>query len=110
MIYPHQITQKFNTEAHFMRLWRTYQCFTLKEKAKAAVDAGRLSNEDMAAAGKFLQAKGSKMNVTSYVYAKAGLRPALEQDEGFLAADRVMTAIGMNDNAFDNLTAADPET
>lgn len=32
----------------------------------------------MHAAGKFLGAKGSQMSVASYVYTKAGLRPALE--------------------------------
>lgn len=64
----------------------------------------------MMAAGKFLGAKGSQMHVANYVYTKAGLRPALENDEGFLAADRVMGAVGMNDVAIDLNTAEDPET
>lgn len=110
IIYPHQIQPKINQEAHFQRLWRTYQCYSLKESAKAAVEAGKLSNEDMVAAGKFLGAKGSQMSVANYIYTKAGLRPALENDEGYLAADRVMTAVGMNQIAVDLNTAEDPET
>lgn len=64
----------------------------------------------MHAAGKFLGAKGSQMSVANYIFTKAGLRPALEQDEGFLATDRVMTAIGMNEVPVDLNTAEDPET
>lgn len=109
IIYPHQIQQKPNQEAHFQRLWKTYQAFTLKENAKEAVEAGKISSEDMHAAGKFLGAKGSQMSVASYVYTKAGLRPALEQDEGFLATDRVMAAIGMNELAINLNSAMDPE-
>jgi hypothetical protein len=40
IVYPHMIQNQINEEPHFQRLWRTYQCFTLKEKAKSAVDAG----------------------------------------------------------------------
>ncbi len=62
----------------------------------------------MVAAGKFLGAKGSQMSVASYVYTKAGLRPALAEDPGYLAADRVMKATGM-DVVIDLNTAEDPE-
>ena len=108
IVYPHMIQDQINEEPHFQRLWRTYQCFTLKEKAKAAVENGTLSSEDMVAAGKFLGAKGSQMSVAGYAYAKAGVRPALQQDEGFLAADRVMTAIGM-EMPINLNSAMDPE-
>lgn len=64
----------------------------------------------MITAGKFFSAKGSQMSVANYCYTKAGLRPALEQDEGYLAADRVMTAIGMNKVAIDLNSAEDPES
>lgn len=109
IIYPHQIQHRPNQEAHFQRLWKTYQAFTLKEAAKKAVEEGKISSEDMHAAGKFLGAKGSQMSVAAYVYTKAGLRPALEQDEGYLAADRVMTAIGATEFPIDLNTAMDPE-
>lgn len=109
IIYPHQIQKSINTEPHFQRLWKTYQCHVLKDKAKAAVDSGKVSNEDMVAAGKFLGAKGSQMQVAPYVYTKAGLRPALEQDEGYLATDRVMEAIGMNETPINLNSAEDPE-
>lgn len=110
IIFPHQIDKRISSEPHFQRLWRTYQCHTLKETVKAAVDAGKVSNEDMVAAGKFLGAKGSQLSPANYIYTKAGLRPALEQDEGYLATDRVMQAIGMNEVKVDLNSAADPET
>ena len=109
IVFPHQIQPHVNSEGHFQRLWRTYQCYTLKENAKAAVESGKVSSEDMHAAGKFLGAKGSQMSVANYIYTKAGLRPSLEQDEGYLATDRVMTAVGMN-HAVNLNTAEDPET
>lgn len=110
IIYPHQIQHRPNQEAHFQRLWKTYQAYTLKQSAKQAVEAGKISAEDMQAAGKFLGAKGSQMSVAAYVYTKAGLRPALAQDEGYLAADRVMTAIGANDLPINLNSAMDPES
>jgi hypothetical protein len=108
-VYPHQIQQKPNQEAHFQRLWKTYQAYTLKESAKAAVEAGKISSEDMHAAGKFLGAKGSQMSVGPYVYTKIGARPELEQDEGYLATERVMAAVGMNDLPINLLSAMHPE-
>lgn len=109
LIYPHEIHQAVNSEPHFQRLWRTYQCHVLKEKAKEAVDAGKISNEDFKAAGKFLRAKGSQMHVADYCYTKCGLRPAMEHDEGYLATDRVMEAVGMNVDPFNLNSAEDPE-
>lgn len=110
IIYPHEIQQKVNTEAHFQRLWRTYQSHTLKEAAKSAAESGKISNEDLHAAAKFLGAKGNQLSVANYVFTKAGLRPSLAEDEGFLATDRVMTAVGMNAVKCDLNSAADPET
>lgn len=109
IVYPHEVHKKINSEPHFQRLWKTYQTYTLKEKAKEAVEAGKVSNEDMVAAGKFLGAKGSQMSVANYIFTKAGLRPALEQDEGYLATDRVMTAIGMTKDLINLNCAEDPE-
>lgn len=54
IIFPHELPKPINTEAHFQRVWRTYQCHTLKNETKAAVAAGKCSEEDMIAAGKFL--------------------------------------------------------
>lgn len=41
---------------------------------------------------------------------KTGYRPELENDEGYLATDRVMTAIGMNKVGLSKLTAEDFES
>ncbi len=49
--------------------------------AKAAVEAGKLSEEDMVAAGKFLQAKGNTMAVANYIYTKYGARKELLDEE-----------------------------
>jgi len=77
----------------------------LKNEAKAAVESGKISEEDKIAAGKFLQAKGNSLTVTNYIYTKYGARKDLAEDEGFLATDRVMTAIGMNCVEYSKLTA-----
>lgn len=45
------------------------------------------------------------MAVANYVYTKCGLRKGLEEDEAYLATDRVMTAIGMNDHTYSLNTA-----
>jgi hypothetical protein len=63
----------------------------------------------MEAALKYLGAKGSQMSVANYAYAKAGARPALREDEGYLAAERVLTAVGMN-LPISLATAMDPES
>ena len=109
MVYPHELPKPINQEAHFQRLWRIYQSHTLKSEAKAAVAAGKVSQEDLEAAGRFLGAKGTRLSVTEYIYTKYGARPDLAEDEGFLATDRVMTAIGMNQVEYTKLTAQDPE-
>lgn len=109
MIYPHELPKPINQEAHFQRLWRVYQTHTLKSEAKAAVEAGKVSQEDLEAAGRFLGAKGTRLSVTEYIYTKMGARPNMAEDEGFLAADRVMTAIGMNQIDYTTTTALDPE-
>lgn len=44
------------------------------------------------------------------MYAKMGLRKDLEENEDYLATDRVMTAIGLNAHSYSSLTAEDPES
>lgn len=108
IVYPHQIQQAASNEAHFLRLWKVYQTHSLKEGAKQAVAAGKITSDEMESALQYLGAKGSQMSVANYAYAKAGVRPALQEDEGYKATDKVMTAVGMELPISLN-TAMDPE-
>ena len=72
---------------------------------------GRLVDaEDAAAAQKFLGASGKHLSVSSFVFAKAGLRPDVASSSEFAATDRVMSAIGLNAVALSKNTSEDLET
>lgn len=79
-----------------MRIWQLYRVHTLKKAVSDAVDSGKLSSEDAAAANKFCASSKTSVSMTNYILTKNGYRPDLESDEGFLATDRCMTAIGMS--------------
>jgi len=49
------------------------------------------------------------LSVANYMYTKMGARKDHLEDEGYLATDRVMTAIGMNCVPYTKTTARDPE-
>ena len=76
--------------------------------AKQAVADGKITSGEMESAMQYLGAKGSQMSVANYAYAKCGARPALREDEGYKAADKVMAAVGM-DLPISLTTAMDPE-
>jgi hypothetical protein len=53
----------------------------------------------------FLGGRGGNLSAGQYSLAKAGLLPHLAHDEGYLATDRVMEAIGMGAYLPDRTTA-----
>jgi hypothetical protein len=103
MLYPHEMPKVVSTEAHFQRIWKIYREHTLRNAIAAAVEKGSISSGDAAAALKFLGKKNS-LSVSQYVLAKQGLRPDLANNEGFQAADRAFSAIGLS-LKLNNLTA-----
>jgi hypothetical protein len=109
-LYPHEMGAQISTEPHFLRLWHYFREHTLKQQIEAAVTDGSVSAEDAAAAQKFLGSSGRHLSVSSFVYAKAGLRPDVASSEEFAATDRVMSAVGMNEVEISMLTAEDLET
>lgn len=103
-LFPHEMGKEVPTEPHYQRIWCYYREHTLKKAIASAVESGAVTSGDAAAAQKFISV-GNTVSVTSYIMAKTGHRPDLEGDEGFLATDKVMTAIGMNKIALSKLTA-----
>jgi len=75
----------------------------LRSNIDAAVSSGRLAQADADACLSFMGGK-RQLSCSTYVLAKTGSLPHLAHDEGFLATDRTMTAIGM-DIPLDNKTA-----
>jgi len=94
MAYPHEIGAQISTEPHFQRLWEHYRSHSLRAAVAGAVSSGSLSQADADAAVTFLGGR-QQLSVGQYVLAKAGLLPHLTHDEGYLATDRAMEAIGM---------------
>lgn len=104
MLYPHEMGKQISTEPHFQRVWQHYREHSLKQAVIKAIEKGTVTGEDAGAAKKFLSA-GNHLSLTQYALGKLGLRPELESDEGFLACDRVLSAVGMTQIPFDTLTA-----
>lgn len=104
MMYPHELPAQVSTEAHFQRVWRYYREYNLKKAIDAVVADGQVSQYDADAALRFLKDR-HHLSVLNYVNTKAGARPDLEHDEGFLACDRVFNAMGLNEVALNNNTA-----
>lgn len=75
----------------------------MKTNIASAVGNGKLSQEDADAAISFMGGK-RQLSCSTYALTKTGSLPHLAHDEGFLATERTMAAIGMN-IPFDNLTA-----
>jgi len=76
----------------------------LRNAIENGVSAGSVAAGDAAATIKFLGAK-NQLSVGQYVHALAGVRPDLAQSEGFQAAQRVFSAIGLGDFQPDKNTA-----
>jgi len=104
MAYPHEIGTQISTEPHFQRLWAHYREHSLRAAVTGAVSSGAVSQADADAALRFMGGR-KHLSAGQYVLAKGGLVPHLAHDEGFLATDRVMDAIGMNKIALDKTTA-----
>lgn len=105
-VFPHEIRDSIPTEPHFQRMWKFYQKHTMLEALDKVVAEGHLSQEDSDAAVKFFGGRKS-LSIISFVLGKSGHRPDLHDDEGYKAADRAMTAIGMNQIKI-NLKSAEP--
>lgn len=109
IVFPHEEQKVLSTEPHFRRLWSHYRCFMVKNYAETLLEQGTITNEEYIGAGKFLGVKGTSIDVSAYVYTKAGLRPALAEDTGFLAADKILSSL-TGGSTFSLKTAEDPES
>ena len=105
MAYPHEIGTQISTEPHFQRLWALYRAHSLRASIGGAVSSGAVSQADADAALAFMGGRGGNLSAGQYVLAKAGLLPHLAHDEGYLATDRVMDAVGLGAYPPDRSTA-----
>lgn len=103
MLFPHEMPKQITTEAHFRRVWRYYQEYTLRNAINGAVGNGNLSQSDADSALRFL-GKRNHLSVAQFVLANQGLRPDLQNDEGYQATVRAFRAIDLQLN-INNLTA-----
>jgi hypothetical protein len=94
MLFPHEMPRQVSQEAHFQRVWRFYREYSLRNSIAEAVNGGRLSQGDADSALRFLGDR-HHLSINQYVLAARGLRPDLENDEGFLATQRAFTAIDL---------------
>jgi len=107
--YPHEYQKFVSEEPHFQRLWKYYRTEHLTNMIGDAVTKGQVSDSDAAAAKKFLGHK-HQVSISAYVYQKGGLRNDLADDEGYLATDRVMKALGLSDFNLSTKTAEEFES
>jgi hypothetical protein len=103
MLYPHEMPKPLTTEAHFQRMWSFYREHSLRNSIQAAVDSGKCTSDDASNALRFLGRK-QQLSVSQYVLGHQGVRPDLQQNDGFNAAQRVFKAIGLELH-MTNLTA-----
>ena len=86
-------------EPHFQRLWKYYRGELkgehLTNLIDDAVSKGQVTDSDASEAKKFLGTR-HHMSVNAYVMQRGGLRHDLAEDEGYLATDRVMRALGLD--------------
>jgi len=104
LIYPHEIAPHVPNEAHFQRIWTYYREFGLKKAMNHVAAEGLVSSADVDLALKFISDR-HHLSVSRYVKTKQGMRPDLENEEGFLAADRVFKAVGLDQVPLSILTA-----
>lgn len=93
--YPHEMSRFVSQEPHFQRLWKYYRGEHLTNLIDDAVSKGQVTDSDAAETKKFLGTR-HHMSVNAYVMQKGGLRHDLAEDEGYLATDRVMRALGLD--------------
>jgi len=108
MLYPHEMKKKVSSEAHFQRIWGHYRDYSLRTKIENSVSSGSISRDEADSALKFLGQRNT-LSVSQYLLAKKGLRPDLENDSGYLAADKALESIG-HDFKINEYTAEDYES
>ncbi len=108
IVYPHELPTRVPDEAHYQRVWRYYREHNFRAAVDTAADRGLVSREDANNALRFLSDR-HHLSAQNYVQTVQGFRPDLENDEGFLATQRVVDAIGLNQYPIEKTTAQTPE-
>lgn len=103
--YPHELPKNVTQEAYFQRQMNAYRSLTLKNALAHAVEQSALTTSEVDAAVAFLGGK-NQLSVNIYCLAKMGLRPDLEGDAGYLAADKALSTMGLG-QSLSKLSALD---
>lgn len=103
MVYPHE-QRWVSNEPHFRRIWQHYREHMFKLRVAYLVENGQISSEDAAAMKRFLGLNGTP-TLTTYLYARLGKLPHVEQDADFQATHRVMTKLGLDHVEIDRKSA-----
>jgi len=105
--FPHEQPARISTEPHFQRAWQHYREHSFRMNFAQLQHEEKISKEDANAFIKFVG-----MNSTPafgiYIMARQGKLQHLQDDAGFQASMRVMSALGLDNIEFNTLHTAEP--
>ena len=104
LVFPHEI-QKISTEPYYRRMWQHYREHTFKLRLALLVDQNHITRDEAEAVRRFLSLKGGAPSLTTYLYARLGRLPDIEQNADYQVTQKVFEKLGLNHINVDNLTA-----
>lgn len=104
MVYPHEMPAKISNEPHFKRVWQFYREYMFKLRVAGYNQQGDISDEDLKAFKRFTS-MSSQPVFSTYLYAKLGKLPHLQNDADFQATARVMEKLGLDHINIDRKSA-----
>jgi hypothetical protein len=100
-IFPHEIPAFVPDEPHFRRVWQHYREHTFQNAVAQASEQGKISDADRAAFDRFVGLSKTP-SFTLFIMAHQGKLAHFRGDEGFEAAQRVWSALGLDSIEFNN--------
>jgi len=108
LVYPHEMPAFVPDEPHFRRVWQHYREYVFKNAVADAVKSGKITESDQAAFDRFV----GLSKTPSFNLLILTLQDKLKHfngDDGFEAAKRVWTALGLSSIEFNTKTAQPAE-
>lgn len=103
-VFPHEIPSFVPDEPHFRRVWQHYREHVFKNAIAELCDQGKISEADHAAFDRFV-GLSQQPSFTLFIMAHQGKLAHFRGDEGFDAAQRVWSALGLDEIVFNNKTS-----
>lgn len=104
LVFPHEV-QQVSTEPHYRRMWQHYRVHTFKIRLTNLVAENHITEDDAAAVYRFLSLKGGSPSLTTYLYARLGRLPDIEQNADYQITQKVFEKLGLNHIDIDRKTA-----